>query len=256
MKSKLYNSLTILFIFTLLSCNKKNDISDLNLKGNINTITSIKYNAVEKFGKPETTSRAKRNEFLEEAVEENSKMTFSSDKKLEELILYNREGETRQILKTVNDTIVEIYTQDGDLISRLISENKEYPTLITAYDFNGDVIFKTISKYNSDNLVIEESDYDEEGNLEKKVAYEYDSKDRVLQKRYSISKRYERHQEVQVKYEYYKEDDIKSAKFDSNGESVLFEYKYERDKEGNWIKRIDYINNRIAFIVQREILYN
>jgi hypothetical protein len=256
MKSKLHYSLTILFAFLLLSCNKKNDISDLNLKGNINTITSIKYNAVEKFGKPETTSRAKRNEFLEEAIEENSKMTFSSDKDLEELILYNREGETRQIVKTVNDTIAEVYTQDGDLISRFITENKEYPALTTVYNFNGDVIQKTISKYNPDNLVIEEFDYDEDGNLVKKVTYEYDNKDRVSLKKYSISERYERHQEVQVKYEYDKEDDIKSAKYDSNGESVLFEYKYEKDKEGNWIKRIDYINNRIAFIVQREIIYN
>ena len=250
------NYLLVMIVFFLnQSCSKKSDLDDLNLKGNIASITSTKYNAVERFGKPETTSRAKRNDFLKEEVEENSKFVFSSEKKLNEIILYDQQGQTLQVLKTINDSVVEIYSDTGALLSRLITENTDYPKFINTYDFEGKLLMKIENNYNLENLVSEELEYNAEGALSTKIENKYNDKNQLLSKKYTLSDPYERIKNIELGFDYDADNFVKILKYIYNGDIIRVDYKYEKDKIGNWIKRIEFINNKIAHIVQREIIY-
>jgi len=169
-------SLVIFSIFIFcVSCNKNeglkdeekldNDLSKEYLSGKIKSITSITYDAKEKFGELEKISKSQ-----EELIEYNDK-GFKS-----KVTSYDSKG-------NIDYTAIFLYDQHNNIIEH------SFPSLSTyKYDKQNLCIqkdeltddrklkFRSLNKYNSDSKLQEQNTYDKNGVLHSKSIYKYDAK--------------------------------------------------------------------------------
>ena len=183
--------LVILSVLYLVSCNqseKKNDLTEENLKGKVKSITENTYEAVDKFGQIE-----KGNVLVDSSAvyTDDGRFKIYNEKgnKIEENY-YNSNG--RLIYKNTykydeKGNIIEenYYNSNGRLYSKATYKYDEKGNMIedNFYDSdNGSLIYKNTYKYDEKGNNIEKNNYDSNGRLDSKHTYEYDKNNNWTQR--------------------------------------------------------------------------
>lgn len=252
--------LLTLSLFLLFSCSEynSNDYKQLNLHGKVKTLRSNKYNAVEKFGEVVKTSKVDvyDNDF-EEIIHSNSLSEFNQEGRLKAISSFSAEGELfRKIIN--EDTTSNWYDGKGNLQMVMKVNDLDFPTEIDLLLPGGDLIGKVKLKYDSDNQLIEEKTYNEEGELIESNEFKY--KNGLVYQKTSYVKQNrsmfnDEFKELIETYEYNEFKDVSKTKKNRNSLTKEFFYKYEYDSNNNWIKRIQFEEDKPVFIVEREIHY-
>ena len=183
--------LVILSVLCLVSCNqseKKNDLTEENLKGKVKSITENTYEAVDKFGQIE-----KGDVLVDSSAvytdDGHFKIYNEKGNKIEENY-YNSNG--RLIYKNTykydeKGNIIEenYYNSNGRLYSKATYKYDEKGNMIedNFYDSdNGSLIYKNTYKYDEKGNNIEKNNYDSNGRLDSKHTYEYDKNNNWTQR--------------------------------------------------------------------------
>lgn len=228
--------LVILSVLCLVSCNqseKKNDLTEENLKGKVKSITENTYEAVDKFGQIEKGD-----------VLVDSSAVYTDDGHFK---IYNEKG---------NKIEGNIYFSDGRLHPKYTYKYDENRNKIEEnyYNSNGRLYFKYTYKYDKKGNKIEGNIYFSNGKLDKKVTYKYDEKGNIIE-----LNGYNSDGSLLYKYTYKydkKENIIEKNRYNSNGSlDEKYTYKYEYDKNNNWIQQVVYENNKPIGIKERIIEY-
>ena len=149
----------------LVSCNqseKKNDLTEENLKGKVKSITENTYEAVNKFGQIEKGD-----------ILVDSSAVYTDDGHFK---IYNEKG---------NKIEENYYNSNGSLIYKNTYKYDEKGNMIedNFYDSNdGSLIYKNTYKYDEKGNKIEEYHYDEDGKFNYKYTYKYDEKGNNIEK--------------------------------------------------------------------------
>ncbi len=156
--------LVILSVLCLVSCNqseKKNDLTEENLKGKVKSITENTYEAVDKFGQIEKGD-----------VLVDSSAVYTDDGRFK---IYNEKG---------NKIEENYYNSNGRLYSKTTYKYDEKGNMIedNFYDSNdGSLIYKNTYKYDEKGNKIEKYHYDEDGKFNYKYTYKYDEKGNIIE---------------------------------------------------------------------------
>ena len=156
--------LATLSVLCLVSCNqseKKNDLTEENLKGKVKSITENTYEAVDKFGQIEKGD-----------VLVDSSAVYTDDGHFK---IYNEKG---------NKIEENYYNSNGSLIYKNTYKYDEKGNIIEEnyYNSNGRLYSKTTYKYDEKGNKIEEYHYDEDGKFNYKYTYKYDEKGNNIEK--------------------------------------------------------------------------
>lgn len=258
--------LIVLFISTSsCSLNKKdNDWAEENLRGKVKSLSEISYKAVEKFGEIKTGNRER------DSWSENDRLIIFDQKgnKIEENI-YASDGNLRKKYTFEYDNLGNLskknrYNFDGSLYEKHTYEYDDKGNLVidNSYWSDGSLKIKLTYKYDNIGNVIKEQKYRSDGTLLKKYRYQYDNKGNLVKKN-----RHEsdgiiiiRPSQTTIWMWTYKYDDkgniIEVKEYDSVGNlDNVKNFKYEYDSKGNWVKRIDFINEKPKYILIREHKY-
>ena len=228
--------LVILSVLCLVSCNqseKKNDLTEENLKGKVKSITENTYEAVDKFGQIEKGD-----------VLVDSSAVYTDDGHFK---IYNEKGnKIEENYYNSNGSLIYKNTYKYDKKGNIIEEKSYYP--------DGSLIYKNTYKYDEKGNKIEDNSYDSDGRLHSKYTYKYDEKGNKIEENwYNSDGRL--HSKYTYKYDE-KGNNIEENWYDSDGS--LYEkhtYKYEYDKNNNWTQRIQYKNTIPLNITERIIEY-
>lgn len=258
MKIKLLAIISILMFFS--GCAKNNNQTDLqieNLKGKVKSVREKDYEAVEKFGKAtkgETTrgfTPIRLTKYNEQGnmIEQNR---YFSDGKEENKshFQYNENG--KKLKKEIYDVAKESmyrwnyeYDEQGKLIE------------INIYDSNGELIRKIIYRYDEKDRVIEEIGYNSEGNLEDRQTYE----DNGLKNK--TESHYNQNGVLVFRNDYVCDEkgNVITQEYNLYGfygkdinTKITYEYK-KYDEKGNWTEKIQYADDVLDQITEREIEY-
>ena len=157
--------LATLSVLCLVSCNqseKKNDLTEENLKGKVKSITENTYEAVDKFGQIEKGD-----------VLVDSSAVYTDDGHFK---IYNEKG---------NKIEENYYNSNGSLIYKNTYKYDEKGNMIedNFYDSDdGSLIYKNTYKYDEKGNKIEEYHYDEDGKFNYKYTYKYNEKGNMIEK--------------------------------------------------------------------------
>lgn len=246
-------------IFLLFSCSEynSNDYKQLNLNGKVKILRSYKYNAIEKFGEVVKTDKVDvYNNDDDEIVHSNSLTEFNQEGRLKAISSFSAEGELfRKIIN--EDTTSNSYDGKGNLQMVMKVNDLDFPTETDLLLPGGDLIGKVKLKYDTDNQLIEEKTYNEEGELIESNEFKYKN-GLVYQKTSYVKQRSMFNDELKElieTYEYNEFKDVSKTKKSGNSLTKEFFYKYEYDSNNNWIKRIQFEEEKPVFIVEREIHY-
>ena len=183
--------LVILSVLCLVSCNqseKKNDLTEENLKGKVKSITENTYEAVDKFGQIE-----KGDVLVDSSAvyTDDGRFKIYNEKgnKIEENY-YNSNGSliyknTYKYDEKGNKIEENYYNSNGRLYSKTTYKYDEKGNMIedNFYDSDdGSLIYKTTYKYDEKGNIIEENHYDSNGRLDSKYTYEYDKNNNWTQR--------------------------------------------------------------------------
>ena len=154
--------LAILSVLCLVSCNqseKKNDLTEENLKGKVKSITENTYEAVDKFGQIEKGD-----------VLVDSSAVYTDDGHFK---IYNEKG---------NKIEENYYNSNGSLIYKNTYKYDEKGNKIEEnyYNSNGRLYSKTTYKYDEKGNIIEKNNYDS-NDLFNKTTYKYDEKGNTIE---------------------------------------------------------------------------
>ena len=183
--------LVILSVLCLVSCNqseKKNDLTEENLKGKVKSITENTYEAVNKFGQIE-----KGDVLVDSSAvyTDDGRFKIYNEKgnKIEENY-YNSNGSliyknTYKYDEKGNKIEENYYNSNGRLYSKTTYKYDEKGNMIedNFYDSDdGSLIYKNTYKYDEKGNIIEENHYDSNGRLDSKYTYEYDKNNNWTQR--------------------------------------------------------------------------
>ena len=248
-----------LLILLLSSCTqfKSDDYKELNLKGKVKSVKSKKFEAEEKFGEVQRSYPTDADENNELDMLSNSLIEFDELGKSVAISNFYRNGSL--LSKMVVDGLnINMYDEEGNLTGVLKSDEEHFPKEVNIYDASGELIEKSKYTYNDEKLLVEEQTYDEKGTLIRKEVHEYISD---LLSRKTISERkvyyssYGDMYEIEKSYKYNDNKDVTEQEVTKRGNVTTYTFEYEYDDKNNWIKRIQYRNNKPKAIVEREIVY-
>ena len=253
--------LATLSVLCLVSCNqlekkteKKNDLTEENLKGKVKSIKETPYDAIEKFGQ------------LEKGDVSYSVFFPSS------FTIYNEKG---------NKIEVNGYNPDGSLYSKTTYKYDEKGNKIekNTYKYDGSLNYKTTYKYDEKGNKIEKNNYYYSGRLDSKTTYKYDEKGNNIEENiyyydgygYKTTYKYdEKGNKIEknidgsvdrLGYKYTYKYDEKGNTIEQNiyyhgsRPAENYSYKYEYDKNNNWTQEIEYFNTIPVYITERIIEY-
>jgi hypothetical protein len=212
------------FSFSGYTGNQKN-----NLNGRVKKIVEITHGAAEIFGE------IRRND---EKTELKEIMKYDVTGNLAESLTYDL------VNKSVIPSPAYKYDSKGNCLE------------ISFYDSKGSLSEKRINfKYDKRGNEIEYETYDPSGFLFRKTLLKYDQKDQLVEE-----STYESSNTLPFKSTYkYDENgnETECSNYKPDGSlSEIITYKYIKfDKMGNWINRIEFQDNKPAFVEDREIEY-
>ena len=175
MKKIILAILSVLYLVSYGQLEKKNDLTEENLKGKVKSIKENTYEAVEKFGKIE-----KGNVFYDgfsspstiiynekrDKIEQNN---YNSDSRLDSKTTYKYDEKGNNIEKNN-------YYSDGSLNYKTTYKYDEKGNMIEAnfYNSDGSLSFKLTYKYDEKGNMIEATYYNSDGRLDSKTTYKYE----------------------------------------------------------------------------------
>lgn len=272
--------LITLITFCLFGCSgdKKNSLTDLNLKGDVRILSVFGYKAVIKFGEIEKDSLQNR---LLSDFDENGNIVSENwiDSGIRDIYKYDSIGklieqDNHNELKTPslsskkkfiydeNNNLIEknTYLPDGFLFEKIIYDYDKSDNNIESkcykYDFEGKEVIQFMfkDKYDKKGNKIESIHYDNLGNKEYTEIYKYDEKGNMIEE---VSDFLKDKLPPKKLYTYDNKKNFLNIKH-YNSKDVLVDeetYKYKFDKIGNWIIKIHFINAKPDFIEERKISY-
>lgn len=266
-------------VFFFLSCTeKKNDLTDMNLKGDVKSVQEFEYEvAVDEFGK------VKKGKLLQ-----SSKKIFNKKGRLEEVDVFDMDGDTVQKMLSVYDDKGKlskrlVYDDLGRLsfISVFAHDEKGRQTEAMQVDGDDQFLQKEVTEYNDDNMIETSILYNKNNEQIKKEVRQMDKKGLPKEvkiyneKRELVNFRKEKYNENEqlVAFDVYASDEqtivlsavltydkggnlIKQEAIDETGDSFLPEnYKYEFDPKLNWIVAVRYVGVDAKTFLERVIEY-
>jgi hypothetical protein len=200
----------------------KNDLSEKNIKGKVKSIKEIDYIAADTLGKI---------------------------RKIDILSNDTYEYDQRGNIIEINSHVLECFGDDQMKFSYIYdsSGNK----IEENFYASGSLQAKYYFKYDSKRNIIEQKDSSDGGILVHKYNYRYDStgkiiEENILHDKYPFKNTF--------KYDN-KGNKIEIYDYNSDGSFKKYSFKYEYDKNDNWIYSIGFDNEIPDFITERQIEY-
>lgn len=276
MKKTIFCTCIVLIFFSFTTDNKKNDLENENLNGNVKSVKRYYKPAVEKFG--EITEKKKRT-----GIE--SLKIFNDIGNLTVHNMYDWDGNLTKYIFKYDDNGNVIarydYNSDGSLRfkSTIVYDDNGNGIEDNIYNSDGDLKYKHIKKYDNKGNRIEDNVYNSDGSLLKKRTIKYDDNGNKIEingyindplgysKKKSTFIYDDKGNEIEeIRYDFSTKN---TFKYDVNGNVIesLHRYiedgsldskttnKYEFDKKGNWIKKIEIVNESPESVFEREIEY-
>ena len=111
--------------------------------------------------------------------------------------------------------------------------------------------YTSFTIYDEKGNIIEENYYDSDGNLSSKDTYEYDEKGNNIEKN-----NYDSDGSLNSKTTYKYDEKGNMIEYNTDGRfGEKYTYKYEYDKNNNWIQQVTYEDNKPIQITERIIEY-
>jgi len=174
------------------------DMAKMKLIGKVNTLTEMKYKAIDSFGKIQTGDIEGKN-----------------------IIVFNEKGiKIEESQYDSDDSLEHKYTYAYD--------SKGNQVEMSSFNPDGSLKFKNTYKYDDKSNKTEENSYASNGTLNYKNIYKYDDKGNEIE-----------------------EDDFKS----DGSLDYKFTYKYDYNKDGNWMKETEFVNDKPKNITARQIKF-
>ncbi|WP_404981381.1 hypothetical protein [Capnocytophaga granulosa] len=126
---------------------------------------------------------------------------------------------------------------------------------VIAYDFEGELITKSVLEYNKNKYLTQSRTYNDKNKLEHKSSYEYDHNNRLTKVENTIIRP---HFEIKSSFEYIYENNIYPIKhiFTLNQDAPnTYSFQYKLDHKGNWIEKTYLHKGKAVAIIKREITY-
>jgi YD repeat-containing protein len=270
---------------SLITLSQNNDIKLQKLVGDLKSIKSIDYKAVEKFGEI-----SKGKSYEEYSLIANSTFTvFNKDGYIIEINYYDKNNvllfkekytynDENKLLETTT------YKGNGRFSSKYKYSYSNRTIRINTYDYNGNNLgnFETkkidnngkvveligssgysyIYKYNSGGNIIERAHYLPDGEFNRKRIYKYDNLGNIIEEKMT---QFDGRFGEQRKYKYdnlgNKIEELMYTNNELDFYTLTFKYEFE-DKSNsffsskkNWIKCIEFINGSPTKITERKLNY-
>lgn len=275
--------ITVIQTMTSLSQNK--DIKLQNLFGDLKSMKSVDYKAVEKFGEI-----SKGNSFENYSGLTNSTFTiFNEDGYIIELNTYDKNNillfKEKYIYNDENKLLETNYYENNGKLHSKYKYNYSYNSIrINNYDYEGNLVgyeikktdsngnvieainslgYKHIYKYNSKGNITERLHYfSDESNFNRKRIYIYDSLGNLIEEKMT-------HSDGSFgdlsKYKYdnlgNKIEELTYVNKDLDSYKKILKYEFEEKRNSffnnkkNWIKCIEFINGKPKKITERKLNY-
>lgn len=275
---------TVVLVITS-SCEVNEFVTDIekeNLNGKVNTVKSISYDAVEKFGEITYTNRndyenyltrySNSGSILEHAKNDQDGWAISTrvhkydeNDLLMKLIWYDKDYKLSSYSLFLNNSdgnIIEqeVYNSDSTLSRKYLYDRDEHGNdiEINGYNAEGELVTKWKRKFDEFNNPVETISYNAEGELFQKVLFEWDINSNLTdERRYDSEGKLIFHKEIgynehgdvaweSIIHEYEWSDIVEG----------IWEYEYrDLDDQLNWTVKIVRLDNELHSYVKREIDY-
>ena len=282
------HSLTLLVLFVALiaqSCSNEkieNDWTRDNLQGKVLSYSEFSYEAENRFGNIEKGERNRQFSIgtdhqikYDEKGNEIEYNRYNSDGSLDYKFTYKYDEKGNKIEENS-------YNSDGSLARKWTYKYDEKGNIIEGNEYysDGSLDSKNTYKYDEKGNKLEGNSYNSEGSLDSKNTYKYDEKGNKLEgnsynSEGSLDSKWtykydEKGNEIEgngynsdgsLEFKYtakYDEKGNKTQVNDYNSDGSLNSkktYKYQFDKQGNWIKRIEFTNGIPEYILERQYEY-
>lgn len=255
---KKINYIVLILIFTI-SCSKNNeklnDIEKLNLKENIKSIVIKEFDALEKFGEiVEGNSQGMENTIIK--FNENGYIV-----ELQNCILFERNFynslQLQSFWKSIyiyDDLILKEknnYDSNGDLYQKwkYVTDNNGNITKEIGYNKFGKETYRYVNKYDKLNNLIESIRYYPNSTKQDKIQFESNENKKTTN---DSDENLTKIKLDDGTFHIYK----KGLLIQFNNTVNDYTYKYFFDDNKNWVKRIEFENNKPIKITKRKIEYN
>lgn len=256
-------SLLLLVLTMLISCSEyhSENLKSYNLKGKVKSVKSEQFRAIEKFG--EVVKGERINVVEEDGLDlmiPNTLLSFNNKGIIEWMSHFDKNG-YGQFKANLKDTVINLYSTNGDLLMRIIGNDIDFPTELFTYDADGKFLFKTIISYDNNKNKIEDKEYSADGNLISLSNYSYNKKNLVSKenKWVIIESGYYSNRQDTIKslttYTYNDRNDIAEFTLIKDEKEKKRTYTYKYDENENWIQKIEYNGFTPIQLEEREIEY-
>ena len=244
-------SLSSTFAQTENRTDVQNHLKDLRLKGDVKTFKITPYKVVDYFGK----------------IVKGDKQDFWTGDVVVVFVeivrdVYNSFGKIQMKYMYVYDdrgskTAYNSYTPTGKLHDTYQYLNDDKGRMIQELWIKSDKTFglKYTFEYDAKGQVTKTCQYTKDANtLDNCTAYKYDKSGNIVELEVFKSNGDLKRKQV-IKYDN-KGNEINVRNFDENGNFVdERNYKYQYDEKGNWVERIEYVNDFPKVLIEREFIY-
>jgi len=255
----------VLFFSLLVSCSGfvSEDLKELNLKGDVKSVTTLKYKAVEKFGVIEKKKRTYREDDDLTDLYSNTIIDFNESGKFKKAKFMDSDGKSVLVMKVDSDSSATIYSGEGERVMVLKFRDKGGLMKGDFYLANGDLFLRTITEFNKKNQPVEEMQYNADGKLVGFEKKQYDNNgliSEIEQMEQVPGRRSYYDAEVQritnYHFTYNEHNDPIKIDYTKYNQTEHRECTYEYDKIGNWIRQYIVVDSKPEFVVEREIVYH
>ncbi len=222
----------LLFIFSLTASSgqnnaTKNDLTDLKLKGKIQSITDTYFKPIEK-----------------QSVYQTGDVIYKN------LIHFDKDGNTDKFKKINYNTIINL---DKTLTNKYKYDDKGNLIEWGIYYLNK---LKDLFNYKYDSIgnLIEENTYTSNDILQRKRIFNYDNSANLIEEDWYTGSSNTITLKILYKYDD-NGNEIEQTYYSSNGKISKCIFMYEFDNTGNWIKQTQYLDNVANNIRIHQIVY-
>jgi antitoxin component YwqK of YwqJK toxin-antitoxin module len=250
----------IVLLILLSACSEyhSENLKLYHLRGEVKAVSSKKFNAEEKLGEVVKSGRAEANRMnRSDFLTSNSLIEFDKSGDITTVSNFNSDDEL--FMKTISEEgEFNIYDSKGNLQLKTIFDQVDFPSEATNYLADGSIYNKMKFAYNEDNQVTKEESYNNSGELIEFSEYKYEdgllSEMKHSQKIRSNIDDVDFNTTVEV-YEYNENDDIIKKVTSGKNKETEYTYTIDHDQHNNWIKYIQFKDEKATYIVEREITY-
>lgn len=239
------------------------DHNELHLKGQVKELRFKRYKAEDQGGKiikkrlySKALDRPQKYEY--ERLPTNCKLYFGRDKNITEFQILDAADQLQSKI-VYKDTIFENYKADGSLMGRVLTNNRQRPTLIRTYNAQGELFNRIEITYNQEgHLDCTHREYNAAGMLGATVIYKYNKTGLLTDIETRSNQDTYYHPEKNVRVEKIKYDEYNypsEITIDEGGVIDVINIVRKLDERNNWIQSIEYLNGKPERYLERELVY-